>query len=106
MGKVSACIQCGEPTTNGSRCVRCNRGYHRGVRNRLHTRPEWRHHRKRVLAAHRERYGDTCPAYLVSPHSSTRLSVDHIRPLSKGGALLGPTQVLCVACNSRKRNRE
>ena len=32
--------------------------------------------------------------------AGSRLSLNHITPLRQGGDLMGPTEVMCVACNT------
>lgn len=49
-----------------------------------------------------EQYGWWCPGYGREPHQSTDLTADHIVPKSRGGNPLGPFQVLCRSCNSRR----
>ncbi len=103
MVRSTLCLVCGRPTTNGSRCIPCNRGFRRAVHNRTYDRPEWRKRSKRDIAAHVARYGWWCPGFGVPPHPSTDLTNDHTDPLALGGKLLGPTTVLCRGCNTRKR---
>lgn len=80
------------------RCVRQRETPER----RMRRTKAWRDHVRFTLSAHRAQYGDWCPGYRRDGHEADRLTVDHITPLSVGGALLGPTQVLCQGCNSRK----
>lgn len=50
-----------------------------------------------------EKYGSKC---LRCGRSDVRLTVDHIVPISKGGAnTLDNVQPLCQSCNSRKRDK-
>lgn len=104
MARSTVCIGCGNPTTNGSRCIDCNRGFRRAVRNPAYDDPRWRKRRTRDLAEHRAKHGDICPGYKRPPHPASRLTDDHIDPLALGGDLLGPTQILCDSCNTRKRH--
>ena len=103
MARATLCLACGMPTTNGSRCVPCNRGFRRAVHNPAYDQPAWRKRSKRDIAAHVARHGRWCPGIGVPPHPSTDLTSDHIDPLALGGAVLGETQVLCRGCNTRKR---
>ncbi len=100
MARATVCLACGMPTTNGSRCVPCNRGFRRAVHNPAYDQPAWR---KRDIAEHVGRYGRWCPGFGVHPHPSTDLTNDHTDPLALGGPLLGPTSVYCRGCNTRKR---
>ncbi len=103
MARTTLCLVCGLPTTNGSRCIPCNRGFRRAVHNPAYDQPAWRKRSKRDIAAHVARYGWWCPGFGVPPHSSTDLTLDHTDPLALGGPLLCPTSVLCRGCNTRKR---
>ena len=100
---ITACLGCGVPTMNGSRCVACNRGFQRATRNPARDRPEWRKRSKRDIAEHVARHGWWCPGFGVTAHASSDLTLDHVQPLALGGELLGETQVLCRGCNTRKR---
>jgi 5-methylcytosine-specific restriction protein A len=62
----------------------------------------WQRHSRTTLAAWRQEHGDLCPGFRRPPHATADLTVDHTIPLGAGGALLGPTTVLCRSCNSRK----
>lgn len=95
---LTACLGCGMPTLNGSRCVECSRGFRRAERNPMYDTPEWRRRRKSDIAAHVARYGWWCPGYARPGHPSRDLTDDHIVP----GSLEGGTQVLCRSCNTRK----
>lgn len=91
------CLVCGVPTT-GSRCKA----------HRL-PRPTHQENRRRAtaVAQHREQFGNLCPGYLRSAHTTTPdnpLTADHIHPRSKHGDH-GPLQVLCLECNSRRHDR-
>jgi len=97
------CLRCGVPTLNGSRCLDCNRGLQRAAHNPAYDRSDWRELRTQVLADWRGRHGDWCPGFGRAGHASSDLTVDHVTSLANGGALLGPTQVLCRGCNTRKR---
>ena len=55
-------------------------------------------------------HGYNCPGYQRAPHQAhpetNRLSVDHIIPRRRGGTDdLENLQILCRACNSRKKDR-
>lgn len=58
--------------------------------------------RHRFVDAHRARYGNVCPGFGRPPHPAADLTADHIREVSRGGSPIGPLQVLCRSCNSRK----
>ena len=60
---------------------------------------------REVVREHRERLGDVCPGWARAPHHSSDLTADHIIPVSRGGDIDGPVQVLCRSCNSRKGKR-
>lgn len=101
--RPTVCVSCGVPTLNGSRCVPCNRGFRRAVRNPAYDRPEWRKHSARRRAEHVARQGWVCPGYRRPAHPADRLTLDHPVPLALGGALLQDGDVLCPGCNTRKR---
>jgi 5-methylcytosine-specific restriction protein A len=104
MARITTCLECGAPTFNASRCSDHQRSYGRKVRNPAYDDYRWRRLRKRMLAEHRAQFGDWCPGYGRSGHATSDLTLDHITPMSQGGALLGPAQVLCRSCNVRKRH--
>jgi len=96
--RATACIACGAPTFNGTRCLDCSRGYRRTTRNPLYDDPDWKRRSKREISAHVARFGWWCPGFGVPAHPSRDLTLDHIIP----GSLEGGTQVLCRACNTRR----
>jgi len=53
VAKPTVCLVCGLPTTNGSRCMPCNRGFRRAVHNPAYDRPEWRKRSKRDIGGAR-----------------------------------------------------
>ncbi|WP_280695884.1 MULTISPECIES: HNH endonuclease [unclassified Kitasatospora] len=65
----------------------------------------WQRLSRAVLEGHRSIYGEWCPGYRVPAHSSSDLTVDHVIPKALGGTdTRENTQVLCRACNGRKRD--
>lgn len=59
----------------------------------------------RLVAEHRRRHGPVCPRCdgpEVPGVFATRLSADHVVPLSEGGDLFGAMEVACVSCNARR----
>ena len=58
---------------------------------------------KADISAHVARHGWWCPGFGVPSHPSRDLTDDHVIGLAQGGALLGPTSVMCRGCNTRKR---
>jgi len=52
-----------------------------------------------MVAEHVARHGLVCPQCRIPQASSSRLTADHITPLSAGGDVLGPMRVLCLTCN-------
>jgi 5-methylcytosine-specific restriction protein A len=107
------------PTRPKNPCPVCRR---LGCTNPTHHREkldDWRERRRRRPYNHAERvlkekvvkewvavYGWVCPGYQCPSHPSTDLTADHIVPIVAGGDPLGPMQVLCRRCNSRKGNDE
>jgi hypothetical protein len=108
--RLTICIACGVPTTNGSRCQRCNRGFRRAMRNTAYDTAEWRRRRKVELAeARRQPDGARCSrcGRLEDPADlSTKLTLGHRVALARGGELLGPTDVICRRCNTQQRWRD
>ena len=94
--RTRICLSCGMPTTNGSRCLPCAGRYRNATRNPAYDDPAYR----------RLRTPTTCPGYGVPAHAATDLTLDHVIPLSRGGAVLGPTRVLCRGCNTRKMHAD
>lgn len=87
-------------------CLRHARQLRR-VRNTVYDDPRWKALRASEIKAHVGRFGWTCPGALElghEPHASTDLSLDHVKPLSRGGAPFDRrnTRVLCGPWNSRK----
>ena len=99
---ASPCIICGVPTTNGTRCVDCNRGFERGQRNPLYADRVWRKTSKAMIAEHVARFGWWCPGFGVPAHPSRDLTTDHVIPGTERGGL----QVFCRGCNTRKRHAD
>ena len=88
-------------------CPRCRRvqcvcavPYRRGKQK--WSNKEERDYKARAVAEWVARYGWVCPGYQVAQHESYELSADHLTPLSWGGDPLGPVQILCKSCNSRR----
>lgn len=65
-----------------------------------------RRRRRAACEAHAAVHGLWCPGWGVESHAVSRfsqLSADHLWPLAYGGPQNGPLQVLCGACNTRRR---
>lgn len=67
--------------------------------------PGERKAKRRAVEEWVEGHGWVCPGYEREPHESHDLTADHVIPKASGGDPLGPYQVLCRSCNSRKGNR-
>lgn len=94
MPAYKTCARCGKPTTNSRYCDQCPAP--RSPSNRAQD-AEYRANRKTVLAN-----SPTC-SYCSRPATS----VDHIKPVSKGGTHALENLVgCCSSCNSSKGNRE
>lgn len=101
------CARCGNPTYSTA-----NPPLHRKCQQRAAPRSEktWaeRRRRKAAVDAHRAEFGDVCPGWGRAPHvvvRPNRLSADHVVSVARGGAEGGPLQVICVRCNSSKREK-
>lgn len=99
---VRPCLDCGQPTRNGSRCVPCDADP-TAVRNRRRTGP-WQALSRSVIAEHLEQHGPICPGWRRSMHrvDPADLTTDHIDP--DGPDHPTNCQVLCRPCNSAKSN--
>ena len=104
-----ACVECGQITTNGTRCLAHARARARGKHRTLYDTRRWRMRRDSVLARHRRRWGEVCPGYNRKPHLAggyNPLTVDHRVPVVRGGTEdrenLG---VLCRECQGVKGDR-
>ena len=105
------CLVCGVPN-NSSRCEVCQNQYAMDkalfsprVRASASSRGydnDWKKIRERVLA----RDGMVCN-YCQRVMTPSIATVDHIVPLSKGGARLDPLNLIscCRSCNSRKKDK-
>lgn len=102
------CLTCRKPTTNGARCARCLAGYQakrnqqrelvgsRLPRNWSAYGRSWKARRAVAIAA--QPWCSECGA-------TEDLTLDHARPVSKGGTARDGGQVLCRKCNSSRGNR-
>lgn len=94
------CIKCGVLIPSGSRCSDCrpHQHYERGTKGRAATDWRWRKTSKRLRAA--SPYCEQCG-------SVGDLTVDHVQPISRGGAIyaINNLAVLCRLHNSAKGNR-
>jgi len=100
--RITVCLWCAAPTLNGSCCPTCAGGRRAATRDRRYDDPAWRKLRNRTLAEHRATFGNWCPGYGRAGHATADLTTDHRVPMSHGGAITGPVQVLCRGCNTRK----
>lgn len=90
------CLTCRRPMIGpGSRHPECG-----GRRRTWHERDR----RAETVAAWRETQGDWCPGYRRAAHEAHDLTADHTIPVAAGGREDGPLDVLCRACNARKRD--
>jgi 5-methylcytosine-specific restriction protein A len=102
---VKLCTVCGVVTSRaGSRCTEHARQSNRSRHNALYSTRAWQSLSARVLRAWRGEHGNWCPGYGRPAHPASDLTVDHVVPLSSGGAPIdiGNTAVLCRSCNSTK----
>lgn len=98
MARSFVCLKCHETTSNGTKCARCAGG-RRSPRPPNRYPASYRRVRDRLVAEHIARHGLVCPQCRERQASSSRLTADHITPLSAGGDVLGPMRVLCLRCN-------
>jgi hypothetical protein len=96
-------MKCGLPTTNGTYCVSCNRGFRRAVRNKAYDDPAWRRRRRREGKAFRATGATRCPRCGRPITKRNPLSLNHIYPLGLGGSIDGPIERACRSCNSTQR---
>jgi 5-methylcytosine-specific restriction endonuclease McrA len=97
------CLGCGEPTER-DRCPRCRAPIERSHHNRAYDSLAWRRFRSVILTRHRARHGDLCPGAPGHPaHPERDLTVDHIEPLARGGAMFSEAncRVLCRSWNGK-----
>ena len=109
MTRTTVCLGCGDRTTNGSRCPRCAGGERHAPRTTAYRDPRYVALRRRRLAEHRRTFGSRCPRCRRDEDRadrSTWLTLNHITPLSLGGHILGPTEVLCLRCNVQLEHRD
>lgn len=104
MARSTVCLGCGETTTNGSRCPRCAGGTRSVPKSKAYRDPDYVRLRARTLAHHRATFGPRCPRCLRDEDGTVarRLTLDHVTSLSLGGTILGPVEVACTSCNSKK----
>lgn len=109
MPRTTVCLGCGETTTNGSRCPRCAGGRRIAPRTTAYQHPAYRRLRAQRLAQHRRTHGPRCPRCRTPEDRSDRstwLTLNHVTPLSLGGDILGPTEVMCNRCNVQQEHRD
>jgi len=93
------CLDCGVLTQTGNRCEvhrRVAQAKWKEGRPNPYLNPAWRKLSAQVRS--KRPWCDGCGA------TGVRLTVDHIQPLSKGGALIVPEhalRVLCLQCHGR-----
>jgi 5-methylcytosine-specific restriction endonuclease McrA len=113
MSTIVPCLDCNRLTSPGPRCpehaaAHNRRRWARKPRNPLYRTPTWRRLSAMILREHRQALGDVCPGDPTHPaHPCTDLTVDHIRPISKGGAPFDRAnlRVVCRSANGRKADR-
>jgi 5-methylcytosine-specific restriction enzyme A len=99
----SRCRNCKQLHTGTGMCNRCR------LADRRARRPDMRtdeNRRAQVVAAWRADQGDVCPGWQCPPHPAADLTADHIQSVAAGGREDGELTVLCVPCNSRKRDSQ
>ena len=102
---MKLCTVCGVVTSRaGSRCTAHARQSNRSRHNALYSTRAWQRLSARVLRAWRGERGNWCPGYQRPAHPAADLTVDHVVPLTAGGAPfdIANTSVLCRSCNSTK----
>ena len=106
------CLQCAVLTTNPSRCdthqreYEAARGRQRGSATARGYGSAWQTLRKHMIAEHIAKHGNICPGYQREAHVAERFSLDHIVAKANGGTdERSNLRVLCVSCNSRKKDR-
>jgi hypothetical protein len=101
---VKLCTVCGVVTSGGSRCPAHTHGSRRSHPNPLYRTPGWQRLSRRMLAAHVGAFGWVCPGDGPDhrAHPARSLTVDHIVPISAGGAPFDRAnlRVLCRPRNS------
>jgi hypothetical protein len=102
---VKLCTVCGVVTSGpGSRCAHHARPSNRSRHNVLYGTRAWQRLSARLIAAHVGDVGWLCPGDGPDhrAHPSRSLTVDHIAPLSAGGAPFdrGNLRILCRSRNS------
>src|SRR5690349_5203512 len=104
------CVDCSTPCT-GTRCRRCwLRTQRRPAAGPKVAREgyDWseRKRRKATVDAWVAEHGWMCPGYGIAAHMVMpgKLSADHVTPVARGGPENGPLAVLCLSCNSAKRD--
>ena len=111
---ITACLECGDFATRGSRCPAHTRVQLRRRRRTtayVYDDPRWVRLSKRRIAAHVREHGWVCPGLPElghEPHLTTDLTLDHRVPVTLGGAPFDEanTQVLCRSVNTAKRWRD
>lgn len=102
------CLDCGLPTTQGSRCKACEAA-HQAARwgRRGITTPD-RARRAATVAQWVVDHGQWCPGWGRPGHGVVPpnvLTADHVKPIALGGNPMGQLAVLCRECNGRKAAR-
>src|SRR5689334_14408610 len=92
------CPGCGATGTQQGRCARCRAEKERARGTRQQRGYTTQHQRLRTQAI-------TLHPWCTQCGTTDHLTADHIVPLSRGGRTeLHNLQVLCLSCNSRKRD--
>jgi Restriction endonuclease len=106
------CLICSRLTANPSRCdvhqreAERERGRQRGSSTARGYGAAWRRLRAELIGKWVAEYGYVCPGWQRPSHTARELTLDHVIPLSKGGASHPDNlRVLCKSCNSAKRDR-
>lgn len=110
--RVGVCIRCGMPFVGpGSYCLKHAGPFPGAKRSQadkeVYGTYRWDKLRRTLIKEHVREYGWVClgvPEEGHARHPATRLSLDHVRPLSSGGDPWdrGNLRVLCYAYNTRR----
>lgn len=91
------CLTCGKPTSYAARCPPHQRAHERAQRQRRGNdeRQTYAWQLRRRQAIDDQPWCQRCGA-------TTNLTLDHLRPMARGGTMHDGVQVLCARCNARR----